>query len=267
MGGDEKIVRAADIDPEDREYIEDLLEGGALPKHVHKEMPHIPTRIIRNIRQTLRRNGEVDEEETVAPTMPEVKIKPPIMTTNSFDLLSQAMQMRKDQIAMEMLEEQIVQMREDSAHRRKTREIELRLKELEIREREAELEEDFEDETPVHSAQAPPDLFPNMARNSEYGWVLDIIQFANNLKNQSPRPVAPQPTMPPPPPPTDFSKPLSVDQVRAELSKFSSSQIAMVAGLPEGVFESELKKRYPNITPENINTIVTEVRRHGNNAQ
>lgn len=265
MAGEEKIVRAADIDPEDREYIEDLLEGGALPKHIHKEMPHIPTRIIRNIRSTLRRNGDIDEEETVAPTMPEVKIKAPVISTNSFDLLSQAMQMRKDQIAMEMLEEQIVQMREDSAHRRKTRDMELRMKELELREREAELEED--DEEPlVHSAQTPPELFPNMARNSEYGWIFDILQFANTLKNQpartspTPQPAPMTPTTP------DFSQPLTVEQVRSELSKFSKEQIAMVARLPEGVFAGELKKRYPNITPENINTIVTEVRSHGDNA-
>lgn len=267
MVSDTLVTKVADIEPGDRQDIEDFLLHGIKPLAIHREIPNVPTKLIRSIAAGMRARGELGgEEETEA--APAVRITAPKLSTNSFDLLGQAMQMRKDQIAMEMLEEQIVQMREDSAHRRKTREMELRIKELEIREREMELEEEeYPEEAPAAvGAPANPEIFPNMARNSEYGWILDIINFANNMKNAPPR-AAPAP-VPPPPMNTepDFSKPLSKEQIRAEIAKFPAEQVAMAAKMPKLV-EGKLKERYPNITPENLNTIVSEIKAYGNNAQ
>jgi hypothetical protein len=262
------IEKVVDIDAGDRQDIEDFLQSGIKPLAIHRELPHVPTKLIRSISAGMKMRGELgpDEEE---PT-PSVRLAPvPKLQTNSFDMLAQAMQMRKDQIAMEMLEEQIVQMREDSAHRRKTREMELRIKELEIREREMELEdEQYPEEAPAAvGAPANPEIFPNMARNSEYGWILDILQFANTMKNAPARAAqAPAPLPPPMNTEPDFSKPLSKEQIRAEIQKFPPEQVAMAAKMPKLV-EGELKKRYPNITPENINTIVSEIKSYGNNAQ
>lgn len=262
----EQISKVVEIDPADRQDIEDSLLNGVKPIALHKEFPNIPTHLIRSIWAGMKRRGEItseDEEEQA----PAVRITAPKLSTNSFDLLGQAMQMRKDQIAMEMLEEQIVQMREDSAHRRKTREMELRIKELEIREREMELDEVDEEEMPsAPSAQANSEIFPNMARNSEYGWIFDIIQFANTVKNNPARPT--QQVAPPPPMNTepDFSQPLTKEQIRAEISKFPKEQVAMASKHPQLV-QSELKRRYPNILPENINSIVSEIKAYGNNAQ
>jgi len=264
----DQISKVVEIDPADRQDIEDSLLNGVKPIALHKEFPHIPTHLIRSIWAGMKRRGEITGEEEEEQQTPAIKITAPKFSTNSFDLLGQAMQMRKDQIAMEMLEEQIVQMREDSAHRRKTREMELRIKELEIREREMELEEEeYPEEAPAAvGAPANPEIFPNMARNSEYGWILDIINFANNMKNAPPR-AAPAP-LPPPPMNTepDFSKPLSKEQIRAEIAKFPREQVAMAAKMPKLV-EGELKKRYPNITPENINSVVSEIKAYGDNAQ
>lgn len=260
----EQISKVVEIDPADRQDIEDSLLNGVKPISLHKEFPHIPTHLIRSIWAGMKRRGELTGEEEEEQTTPSIKITPPKFSTNSFDLLGQAMQMRKDQIAMEMLEEQIVQMREDSAHRRKTREMELRIKELEIREREMELDEVEEEEQPAHSAQVNPEIFPNMARNSEYGWIFDIIQFANTMKNAPPRPVA-QAT-PPMNTEPDFSKPLSSEQIRSEMSKFSKAQIGIAIKHPDMVVKG-LKERYPNITPENINSILSEMKTYGDNAQ
>jgi len=265
----EQISKVAEIDPADRQDIEDSLLNGTKPITLHKEFPHIPTHLIRSIWAGMKRRGEItadDEEEQAAPA---VRITAPKLSTNSFDLLSQAMQMRKDQIAMEMLEEQIVQMREDSAHRRKTREMDLRIKELEIREREMDLDAEEETEAPSMAQpmpQADASLFPNMARNSEWGWILDIIQFANTVKNQPPRTATPPPQQTLMPTEPDFSKPLNPEQIRAEIAKFPKEQVVAAAKMPKLV-ENELKKRYPNIIPENINSILSELKAYGNNAQ
>jgi cell division ATPase FtsA len=259
-----KIVTARQIPDDLREEIEEMFDDGSKPTVIASEFG-IPIKIARSIKREMRRaerEGDTAEKPTAAPV-----VKTTQNTTQSVDMLTQVMQLRKDQLAMDMLEAQISQMQQDHTHRQRMRDLELRERELDIEEREAELT-DEEPNNPVVDAAASQ-LFPN-SQSGEYGVFRDILQFATATKQKESRA---QPMTTPTPTPTttpDFSKPLSKEQVDAEIKKFEASHgraaIVQASNFPAAI-ESKLKETYPTILPENINTINAAIKAYVNNAQ
>ena len=58
MASVDTIQTIRDLTDDDREYIEGLLREGALPAAINREMPSIPTPVIRGVREAMRRRGE-----------------------------------------------------------------------------------------------------------------------------------------------------------------------------------------------------------------
>ena len=277
MASVDTIQTIRDLTDDDREYIEGLLREGALPAAINREMPSIPTPVIRGVREAMRRRGEA-----VSVGDAPVSVSRPMqrMAIEAEPMLQQVMEMQKQAMAQELMSMQLEDMREQRRHKREIRKLELEERRLELRRMRQELdEEDFLDvdedpDEPQSSPIADPSVFPFSAKNSEYGWILDVLAFANTVKNMPPRPQ--QPALPPTvqqqlpvasaPAQLDMTKPITPDQARAEIARFPPEQVRMAAKYPRLVNE-QLKRHFPGILPENIKVIKAELRHYVDNPE
>lgn len=246
----EEITRVKDILPEERADIEEMLTDGYRPLAITKQYPNIPIGLIQNIQRMMKmKNYSV-------PIMNEVKIVPE---------QSEAMLEIQRQMSEMKMKFQLEQMKDELEDAKAKRRLDLEQRRLDLRRQRLEMREDYGDEgeegdeETEEPQQQGINPFEFGDSGGEYGFLRDIMRFVTVLAAKPPKSTLQtqpqiqtteeQTTVTP-----DFTKPLTKEQVNAELKKFSPEQIKMAAQYPKLV-EERLKKEYPGIIPENLKTI------------
>jgi hypothetical protein len=266
MANTQEIKYVRDIDDETRDEIESMLDDGMVPLAIHKEIPDVPRRLIESINRMRKRVPLPLAGQGVQPFLPptgDPETASLRASINDMDIQERKMQMREQYNLM--IERQRLmnnQMRIDQ--RRQALELEA----------DYSPEQEALPEAPQGTQNDDSDPFPHAAVEGEFGVLRDILGFATAVmkKNDRPAPVITvTPTTPPPVASVpDFTKPLSEEQIRAEIKKFETTHgiaaIKQAANFP-GMVESNLKKAYPGIIPENIKAVNDTIKQYVNNTE
>lgn len=136
----------------------------------------------------------------------------------------------------------------DLEFEKEKRALDLEIKRAELEERRMELdgEDDFFDE------EEP-------LENKLFSFFTELLHKKQAAETPSVPAYVPTPEQPPAQR-IDVTKPLTRDQVRAELSKLSAAEIAQAKQAPASLLRKGLKSQYPGITKENVELVLAEVK-------
>lgn len=147
----------------------------------------------------------------------------------------------------------------DLEFEREKRELELQIKRIELQRKRRELEEEDDD-----FLDDEDDDYEDASLESQLiGFFRDIARKNNAIGSPRTNEQAPshtQTTLPAAQPALDVTKPLTSEQIKAELAKIDPAEIEAVKNAPRSLVKKGLKDKYPGITPQNVELIIQEVR-------
>lgn len=253
----ELISKVADIDAADRQDIEDFLLGGAKPLAIHKELPHIPTKLIRSIAAGMKVRGELnaDEEEE---TPPPVRAIPPVIPTDP--LTAQLNAQLHAEMHQEMLYMQLENLKEQRAHRKRMNEIEIDERLQTLAERRARAREEFgeyEDEEDEPAEVDPNSISAQKGYDFERNPFGSLMAFLTDLKKKND---SPQTTMTPHT--IDATKPVTDAQIQEIIKATPKTTLMMMKAASDEQLKNGLKQQFPGITDENLIKAITQIRHY-----
>lgn len=242
--------------PEDlRADMEQMVDEGYLPSQIAEEL-EIPLRIVQSFKKEHKRRLEARQEaQGIVPKSESIPLTPELAEMQA-------------KMARLRAQKQIEEMEDELEYMRRKRALDLEERELHIERKRREIDHYYggEDQTDEPEQSADPTTpFQFGESDGEFGLVRDILRFATVLaqKNPKPAPAVVANNMKP----LDPSQPLTSEQIRAEIAKYSPEQLKQAQSVPDMILKSELRKQYPSILEENINRVVHEIRHYANNSQ
>jgi len=162
-------------------------------------------------------------------------------------------------------EAELERVKEELEYQRELRRLTLEEKRLEIEARRAELEGDDEDDDAID------DVFEGKPEMALFKFFIQLMSKGSGAPSGFTEgvaaPVAPPPTVQAKLPTTtkaiDWTKDQPDDEIEFQIMCFDKSQIMQAKMIPEGVIRSELQKRFPGITENNINKVLEQLRHYG----
>jgi len=242
-----------DLSEEARADALSLLEDGSLPSQVAQELG-LPLGLV----QALRRSQIRQREEKTAQNAPQGPRGGDVDAMRS---------MLVRQIEMAELEARLEKIKSDNAFEAEKRALDLKIKRLELRARELEIED----------SQAPdlPDMAEAVAGGDDvnlFGFLTTLLKKNGAGERAQAAPVAdvydtyrvdPTPSPAPPSPPAgpvDVTKPLSDEQIDAEIAKATPEDLEKIAAYPASLVRHSLRERYPGITDKNLYRIMDRLK-------
>lgn len=235
-------TQVRELSPEDRADIEYMLDDGARPSEIARTLGVDP-RLIYTINRERNRSAR---------ELP--RARPYTMAANPSQPTDDERARIRAEIEETKLRDELARVKADVAYNERRRQLELEKLELEIEQKRAELY--GEDEEEEYGAG-----WEEFAHDPEYAmWNF----FGKVMDKQQAKQTAPPPQ---PGPALDVAKPLTREEIRAYMKRFSDQQIYETQQMPAFIVKRELAKQFPGITEENIKRIMYEIRHYGDQAQ
>jgi len=240
------IQSVRDLSREQREDIEAMFDSGLLPSQIAKEND-IPLLVIANLRREWNR-----DRKFMAPA--------PASQTPSTSELTAAQVQIQTQIAEMKMRMQLEEMRDELDAQKQKRRLDIEQRRLDLRRQRLEMREDYGDGFDDEPDEEEPEaIVPNSDPENydfENNPIGAAMKFINELKNKPPKQTVTAPTV-------DVTKTLTKEQILEELKNASPTEITQLKAAPDALIEQGLRQRYPGITPENIKSVIAEIRHYG----
>lgn len=241
------IISKRDLSELQKADIQSMVEDGILPSEIAEEYAGVPIKIIENMRRDFRR------------TLP-TAASPSTITT---EVSAAAVDLQRQMSEMKM-RMQLEEMRDELDAQRQKRRLDIEQRRLDLRRQRLEMREDFNDygDEQPEEPEKSPDLLEYDFENNP---ISAGMKFIRDLKDKNDRgernaPQAPQTpqydTM------LDVTKPLSDEQINAEIARASPEELAQLKQAPDFAITEALRTRYKGITPENIKAVISRIRHY-----